>query len=100
MTLFDSEPALSKEEIVEVTQYAGKRIALWRKRSIYSTVALLLSCALVYPFLEGHTLHSYWESFGKYLIFISMALLVVWVNCAGLWWSAWQALRDAEKGRA
>jgi hypothetical protein len=100
MTLFDSERPLSKEEMVEIRQYAGERIGLWRKRSIYSTVALLLSCASVYPFLEGHTLHQHWESLGKYLIFVSMALLVVWVYCAGLWWSAWQALRDVEKGRA
>jgi hypothetical protein len=100
MTIFDAEGSLSNEELVEARQYARELIGLRRKRSIYSTVALLLSCAFVYPFLKGHTLHNYWESFGKYLILVSMALLVVWVYYTGLWWSAWQALRDVEKGRA
>ena len=99
MTIFDAESPLSDEEIVEVRQYARERIGLWRKRSLYSTVALLLSCGFVYPFLEGHPLHRYWESFGKYLIIVSMTLLVVFVYCTGLFWSAWQALRDVEKGQ-
>jgi hypothetical protein len=99
MTIFDAESPLSDEEIVEVRQYARERIGLWRKRSLYSTVALLLSCGFAYPFLEGHPLHRYWESFGKYLIIVSMTLLVVFVYCTGLFWSAWQALRDVEKGQ-
>jgi len=99
MTLFDSESPLSDEEIVEVRQYAGEHIGLWRRRSIYSTIALILSCAFVYLFLAGHTLHNYWESFGKYLILVSMVLLIVWVYCTALWYNAWQALRDVEKGR-
>jgi hypothetical protein len=45
MTIFDAESPLSDEEIVEVRQYARERIGLWRKRSLYSVVALLLSCA-------------------------------------------------------
>ena len=100
MTIFDTERPLSDEELVEVRQYARERIGLWRRRSLYSAVALLVSCACVYPFLKGHSLHEYWESFGKYLILVSMALLVVFVYCAGLFWSAWQALRDVEKGQA
>jgi hypothetical protein len=99
MTIFDTESPLSDEELVGARQYARERIGLWRKRSLYSTVALLLSCAFVYPFLEGHPLHKYWESFGKYLIIVSMILLVAFVYCTGLFWSAWQALRDVEKGQ-
>jgi hypothetical protein len=53
----------------------------------------------VYPFLEGHPLHQYWESFGKYLVLLSMAMLVVFVLCTGFFYSAWQALRDVEKGQ-
>jgi membrane protease YdiL (CAAX protease family) len=80
-----------------VRQYAKERIGIWRRRSLYSAVALLLSCASVYPFLKGHPLHEYWESFGKYLVLLSMAMLVVFVLCTGLFYSAWQALRDVEK---
>jgi hypothetical protein len=85
--------------MAEIRQYARECIGLWRKRALYSTIALLLSCALVYPFLEGHLLHRYWESFGKYLIIVSMTLLVIFVYCTGSFWSAWQALRDVEKER-
>ena len=99
LMIFDTPEPLNEEEMVEIRRQAGERIGLWRKRALYSTVALLLNCAFVYPFLEGHPLHKYWESFGKYLILVSMGLLVVFVFCTGLFWSAWQALRDVEKGQ-
>ena len=98
-TIFDSESPLSDQEMLEVRQYAKEHTGLWRRRSIYSTVALLLGCASVYPFLEGHSLHRYWESFGKYFVLLSMAMLVVFVLCTGFFYSAWQALRDVEKGQ-
>jgi len=97
LTMLDSESPLSDQEMLEVRQCAKERIGLWRRRSIYSTVALLLSCASVDPFLKGHPLHEHWESFGKYLVLLSMAMLVVFVLCTGFFYSAWQALRDAEK---
>ncbi len=97
--IFDAEMPLSDEEMLEVRQYAKARIALWRRRSFYSALALLLSCALVIPFLAGHPLHAYWESLGKYLVVLSMVLLVVFVYCTGLFYSAWQALREVGQGQ-
>jgi hypothetical protein len=99
LAIFDSEGPLSKREMLKVRQYAKEHIGLWRRRSICSIVALLLSCGSVYPFLEGHPLHQYWESFGKYLVLLSMAMLAVFVMCTGFFYSAWQALRDVEKGQ-
>jgi protein-S-isoprenylcysteine O-methyltransferase Ste14 len=99
MTIFDSESPLTDEEMLEVRQYARKRIDLWRRRALYSVGALLLSCASVIPFSKGHSLHAYAEPFGKLLVCLSMALLVVCVLCTGFFWSAWQALRDVEKGQ-
>jgi hypothetical protein len=99
LTIFDAESPLSDEEMSDVRQYAAERIAAWRSRSLYSTAALALTCAFIYPFLVGHSLHKYWESFGKYLIFVAMALLVVFVLCIGFWYSASQALRDVDKGQ-
>jgi len=100
LTIFDSESPLSGREMLALRQYAREHIGLWRRRSIYSAVAFLLSCAGVYPFLKGHPLHGHWESFGKYLVLVSMFTLVVFVMCTGFFYSAWQALRDVEKGRA
>jgi len=99
LTIFDSESPLSDHEMLEVRQYARERIALWRKRALYSTVALLLSCASVIPFSKGHSLHAHAEPFGRLLVYLSMALLVVFVVCTGFFYSAWQALRDVEKGQ-
>jgi hypothetical protein len=99
LMIFDSESLLSDQEMLEVRQYARERICLWRRRSIYSTAAFLLSCAAVYPFLKGDPLHEYWESFGKYLVLVSMAMLVMFAMCAGFFYSAWQALRDVKKGQ-
>jgi hypothetical protein len=99
MTIFDTESPLSDEELVEARQCARERIGLWRRRSLYSAVALVLSCAAVTPFSKGHSLHAHAEPFGRLLVYLSMALLVVWVYCTGLFWSAWQALRDVEKGQ-
>jgi len=99
MTISDTEPPLSDEEMAEVREYASERIGLWRKRSLYSIVACLLSCASVIPFSKGHSLHAHSEPFGRLLVYLSMALFVLCVYCTGLLWSAWQALRDVEKGQ-
>jgi hypothetical protein len=99
LTILDAESPLSGEGMSEVRQFAAEQIAVWRRRSLYSTAALVLTCAFIYPFLAGHPLHGYWESFGKYLIFVAMAFLIVFVLCTGLFYSAWQALRDVEKGQ-
>jgi hypothetical protein len=92
-----TESPLGDDELVAVKQNAEVRFGLWQRRALYSTGALVLSCELVYPFLEGHSLHPYWESFGKYLLFLPMALLLAFLYCNGLWWGAWQARRDPEK---
>jgi hypothetical protein len=99
MTIFDQESPLTDEELVILKEYARERIVLWRRRALYSTIALVLSCTFLSPFLEGQPLHKYWQSFGKYLVILSVILLVPFVYCVGLFWSAWKALRDIEKGQ-
>jgi hypothetical protein len=99
-SLFDtSQIPPTGEELAAVQQNARERLRLWKRRSIYSGIALVLSCASVAPFLYGHPLHVYWESFGKYLVLLSMGFLVVFVYCAALFWAAWSALRGVEMGR-
>lgn len=90
---------LSEEELAAVRQNARERLGLWRRRSLYSTGVFLFSCGLVYLFLEGSPLHAYWNSLGKYLLLLPMALLLVFVYCAALLWGSWRALQDVEKGR-
>ena len=97
LTISNTESPLSDEEMLEDKEFAAEQIAVWRRRSLASTAALLLTCALIYPFLKGHPLHAHWDSFGKYLIFVAMALLIVFVLCTGFFYIAWQALRDVKK---
>lgn len=87
----------SEEDLAAARENARTRFRTWGLRSLYSGVALLMDCAFVVPFLYGHSLHMYWESFGKYLILVAMALLVVLVYCSGLLWGAWVSLRDLRK---
>jgi hypothetical protein len=98
MTIFAAKTPLSNEELVDVREYAGEVIAVSRRRTLYSALALLLSCASVIPFSAGHRLHAHFE-LGRLLVYLSMLLFAVFVYCSGLLWSAWQALLDVEKGQ-
>jgi Protein of unknown function (DUF2721) len=96
MTL-DIEGAPNKEEIRATKEEVRKRLSLWRERALYSTASFFLSCALVYLFLAGQVLHGYWMSVGRWLLLLSMAMLLVCVYCVALWWGAWTLFRDLEK---
>ena len=74
----------TKESVAAAIQQAQRLVSLWDKRALYAGTAFVLSCAAVYPFLKGHELHSHWESFGKYLVLLSMFLLVPFIICAGI----------------
>ena len=95
--IFDAETPLRPGEMTEIGNISKTTIRIWRKRALYSTLALLLSCASVYPFLVGHSLHAHWNSIGTYVLLLSMGFLLVFVYTCGMWYSAWQALRDMEK---
>jgi hypothetical protein len=84
LTIFDEERPLSDEEMADVRQYAAERIAVWRMRSLYSIVALLLSCASVISFSKGHDLHAYAEP-----------LEDCWFTCRWPCWSCSFCARDS-----
>lgn len=96
---FTEERPDSEAELSEARRLARERLRLWGMRSLYAGVAFFLSCGAVSPFLYGQRLHIYWESAGRYLILLSMGLLVVLVYCVGLLWAAWSCLRDLEKDK-
>jgi hypothetical protein len=70
-----------------------------RRKATYATLAFLLSCCSVVPFLNGHRLHAYWEVFGKYLVLLSMALLLPFVIFNGIAVSTWIYKRNVESIR-
>ena len=96
--IFDaSEERDTKESVEAAKQQAQRLVRLWNRRALYAGAAFLLSCAAVYPFLAGHALHSYWEAFGKYLVLLSMFLLVPFVICVGIAINSWVYRRSLNK---
>ena len=93
------EPNPSTEERAGARRDAVEYLRLWKKRALYATVAFFLSCASVTPFLEGHSLHADWDSFGKYLVLLSMVLLIPFGICVGVAINSWFFLRALKKGK-
>lgn len=93
-----AEP-LGDDDLADVREIGQKEIKIRRRRAALSAIAFAVSVALVYLFSKGHMLHQYWDSVGQYLLLVSLALFLVSVLCTGLFYSAWQALRDVEKMR-
>ena len=91
------EPEPSEGQIAAAKQDAKEYLRIWKTRAFCATAAFSLSCASVTPFLYGHALHAYWDSFGKYLLLVSMALLIPFVLCAGIAINSWFFLRSVEK---
>jgi hypothetical protein len=66
------------------------------RKAIYSTVAFFLSCCSVIPFLYGHSLHEYWDVLGKYLVMLSMGLLLPFLYFSATVVNAWIYKRNIE----
>ena len=97
--IYDSgEEHLSDDEIVAVTQNARIRLSLWQRRALYSTGAFVVSCALVYPFVDGRQLSGQGEATKQVLLLLSLALLIASLYCNLLLWGAWRSLRDLKSG--
>jgi len=90
-------PQDSKEDIAAAKEDARKLLRQRTKWAIYATVAIFLSCVSVVPFLYGYPLHTYWESFGKFFLLLSMGMLLVFVFFTGTAFNAWFFVREVEK---
>lgn len=93
------EPSPSKEERAGAKQDAVGYLRLWKKRAVYATAAFFLSCAAVFPFSKGESLHAYAEPFGRILVYLTMALFVWLVISVGVAINSWFFLRALDKGK-
>ena len=57
------------------------RLGVWKKRALYSNVAFFLSCALVYPFVDGRRISAEAEAVKQGLLLLSLGLLLVSLYC-------------------
>jgi hypothetical protein len=69
------------------------------QRSLIAGLALFLNCILIVPFLYGHSLHAYWGSIGQCLLWLAVAMVVVFCFSWIPIYTAWEGLRDLKKGR-
>ena len=97
LSILAVEEAYSEAEIAEAVDYAKTRLRLHLRRFLYSTTVLVICCASVAPFLAGHSLHSYWQSIGRFLLLLPMGAWLAFVMFAGFVWSAWKSLNDLKK---
>lgn len=93
---FDEE-SLSHAEVAQIQATAKQLLQKQKTRALVATGAFVASCALVAPFLAGNPLHHYWDAMGKYILLLSMGLLIPFVICVGWAWSAWIYVRDLRK---
>lgn len=91
------EHPLSKHELAKARESAKQLLRHRMRQAIYAMAVFFASCASVSPFLEGHPLHRYWESFGKYLVLLSMGLLIPFLIYVGRAITAWLFVRDVQK---
>jgi hypothetical protein len=91
------EESLSHAEVAHIHASAKQFLQKQKKRALIATAAFVASCALVAPFLAGNPLHRYWDAIGKYILLLSMGLLIPFVVCVGWAWSAWVYVRNLRK---
>jgi hypothetical protein len=88
------DSSYTAEELPELKRNAKARLRLWENRLIISRLAFFLSCSAVVPFLYGHSLHAHWDPCNKYLLFLPLVLLPLFIRCAILPFIAWNFLRN------
>ncbi len=71
----------------------------WKRRTIALGIALVLSVAVVVPFLGGHLLHRYFEQ-GKYLIYVSCGLFTLFVGSCALTYNFGSYTRSLRQNRS
>jgi hypothetical protein len=82
--------ATKQDELVE------QRLQKWKRGTVSSGIALLVSMGLVVPFLAGHSLHKYWTA-GRFLVYLSMCLLTAFTYAAATTYNFWFYLKAMKK---
>lgn len=95
--ILDIENSPSVEEITTVLRYQELRIQHWKKRTLFSSIVLLLLIGTTSLFLAGMPLHFLWEHIGKYFLLITYGALLWVLHSALLLCGAFSQHRDFTK---
>ena len=81
------------EQEVQIQQ----RLHNWKRRTMWLGVALALCIGVIALFSEGQPLHQYAGASTKFLVYLAMCLLAVFMYAAGTSYVVWNYLRDIRK---
>jgi hypothetical protein len=96
--LLDLEQDIPTSEVIDQIQASARQTIEKQKRwALIASVSFLASCALVWPFLQGNPLHRYWDSTGRYLLMLSMILLLPFAASISWVINAWIYSRDVKR---
>lgn len=97
--MFGAEPQeeFTYEDVAEFEAHAAQRLHHALVRAYWATAVFIGTILAVIPFLEGHSLHAYWENTGKYLLLAVMGELLWIVSRWGLVYSSWQSTREIRR---
>jgi hypothetical protein len=96
--LYDlDQERLTEDEQKQIEAHVHKVLARRKKWATIATVAFVVSCAAVWPFLAGNPLHRYWDTLGVFFLFVAMVLLVPFALSLGWALNAWIFARDVKR---
>jgi len=84
-------------EEVKQDAFTEQQLRKWKRATVWSGAALLVSIGLVVPFSAGHPLHQYAVVAGKFLVYLSMCLLSVFMWFAATTYNLWSYLKAMKK---
>lgn len=87
-----AQPEISHER-------GARRVKKWIIATALLGLMLIGSISSVIPFLAGHSLHDHFDSVGKYLVYMSMGTLLVFLWVGGMTFASWYYLRKLDENR-
>lgn len=91
------DEAPTADELRLIVKRSHSRIVLWRQRTRVFASATLLGILILLPFLDHGPLNRQFDPLGVVLVWVTLALLLLTVNCGAFWYYAWQFDRDVRR---
>jgi uncharacterized membrane protein YidH (DUF202 family) len=74
-----------------------RRLRAWKRTTLWVGVALLLCILAIVPFADGGPLHQHAGNSTKFLVYLAMCLLAVFMYAVGTSYVVWNYLRATRK---
>ena len=95
--MFSAEYEESEQDTRESLSVMTRDLILWKKRTFFATVIFFVGCLAAVAFMDGHFLHRYWFSFGKFFPLLAIVLFVFLMHRVLLLHFVWKEQRKAQR---